>query len=321
MAMTYSIRIDKSVPIEMRDGTLLRGDVYRPDDREKHPALLTRSPYERTGAFEFNSAFMPYYDAVMAGYAVIVQSVRGTYDSGGKNSLNDNSLGVDGPDGYDSLEWVAAQPWCDGNVGTMGGSYMGLVQWITARENPPHLKAIAPWISGSGGEKPSRHNGIVNLGVALAWLLRMSLEQLIREEKMGKDVSSVRGLLEQANASPELVYNYLPLKDVPHFNYPGIREMWTSRILDSSRDTPEYFEKTRTPYERVKVPCLHVSGWYDFYPSGTLGHFNSMRQKGGSEFARKNQYIVMGPWLHPGPTSAGDTGSLGFGLAASKLGS
>ncbi len=317
--MTYSIRLDKSVPVEVRDGTILRADVYRPDDREKHPAILTRTPYHRQMSFDMS--FLPYFDAVLAGYAIVIENQRGTYDSGGQSGLGDVALTLEGPDGYDTVEWIASQPWCDGNVGTCGGSYMGLIQWITARENPPHLKAMAPWISGSGGEEPSRHNGIVNLGVALNWLLRMTVEAIDRQEKLGKDVSAIRQLLNKAVADPAQVYNFLPLKDVPHFNFEGIREMWTSRILNSSRDTPEYFEQTRTPYEKVQVPCFHVSGWYDFYPSGTLSHFLNMREKGGSKLARQNQHVLMGPWVHLGPNQGGDTGALGFGLSASKIGS
>ena len=319
--MAYSIRVDTSVPMEMRDGIRLRADIYRPDDNEKHPAILTRTPYVRQGAFDFNSAYLPYWDAMAAGYAIVIQNLRGCFDSAGQSGLGDVALTGEGHDGYDSVEWIAAQPWCDSNVGTCGGSYMGLLQWITARENPPHLKAIAPWVSGSGGEEPSRHNGIVNLGVALNWLLNMTVEALNREEKQGKDVKAARKTLLQAVANPELVYEYLPLKDVPYFNFPGIRDMWANRVLKSDRDTPEFFEKTKTPYEKVMVPCMHVAGWYDFYPSGTLGHFNAMREKGGSKLARDNQHIVMGPWIHPGPSASGDTGALGFGMLASKLGS
>jgi putative CocE/NonD family hydrolase len=317
--MTYSMRLDKGVPIEVRDGTLLRADIYRPDDNEKHPAILTRTPYHRQMAGDFS--FLPVLEAAMAGYAVVIQNMRGTFDSGGKHGLGDVALTREGPDGYDTVEWLAVQPWCDGNVGTAGGSYMGLNQWITAREDPPHLKAMAPWVSGSGGAEPSRHNGIVNLGVALNWILRMAVEIAGWQEKQGKDVSAMRKLLDEAVACPEIIYNYLPLKDVPHFNFEGIREVWTSRILNTSQDTPAYFEKTRTPYERVKVPGLHVAGWYDFYPSGTLNHFLNMCDKGGSELARRSQHIVMGPWVHMGPSYGGDTGALGFGVSASTRGS
>lgn len=317
--MANSIRIDHSVPIEMRDGTILRADVYRLYDSEKHPAILVRTPYNRQTVFDM--LFLSYYDAVQAGYTVVIESQRGTYDSGGRGGLGDIYMTAEGLDGYDTVEWLAAQPWCDGNVGTAGGSYMGLNQWITARENPPHLKAIAPWVSGSGAREPSRSNGIVNLGVALNWLLRMTMEDIDRQEKLGKDVSAIRPLLKEAVANPELVYNYLPLKDVPYFNFEGISEMWTSRVLNSSQDTPEYFEKTRTPYEKIQVPCYHVSGWFDFNPSGTFDHFLNMREKGGSEAARRGQYILIGPWLHGGPTPGGDAGALGFGVLASKIGS
>ena len=198
---------------------------------------------------------------------------------------------------------------------------MGLNQWITARENPPHLRAIAPWISGSGGTEPSRNNGIVNLGVALNWILTMALEIADWQEKRGQDVSNIRRLLHEANANPEVVYGFLPLKDVPHFDFAEIKEIWTSRILDTSHDTPEYFEKNRTPYEKVNVPCFHVSGWYDFYPSGTLSHFQNMRQKGGSPLARKNQHIMMGPMASPGTNYSWRHRCLGFGRLASIRGS
>ena len=149
--MTGSIHVDRGVAIELRDGTLLRGDIYRPWDRGKHPAILMRTRYDRLGwVRNFTATIMPLLDTVLAGYAVVVQNVRGTYDSEGVQKLDDPWLTIEGPDSYDTVEWIAGQPWCDGNVGMAGGSALGPVQWAAARENPPHLRAIAPWISGSG---------------------------------------------------------------------------------------------------------------------------------------------------------------------------
>ncbi|MFC1864160.1 CocE/NonD family hydrolase [Thermodesulfobacteriota bacterium] len=306
--MTNSICFDKSVAIEVRDSTILKADIYRLDDGKKHPAILIRTPYSRPDAENFNFNYLPLFDTLLAGYAVVIQSQRGTSDSGGKQGLGDILLTMEGIDGYDTVEWVANQSWCNGNVGTAGGSYMGLNQWITARENPPNLKAISPWVSGSGGTEPSRHNGIVNLGVALNWILKMIPEAVERQEKQGKHIysSKAKKLLSQGVASPEEVYNFLPLKEVPHFDLEGLKEIWTNRILNTNQDTPEYYEKTRTPYEKVKVPCLHLAGWYDFYPNGTFNHYLSMREKGGSKLAREGQHIIMGPWLHSGPGVAGD---------------
>jgi uncharacterized protein len=317
--MVNSIKIEKSVPMTMRDGVSLRADIYRPGDRQKHPALLMRSPYHRGMTLDFS--FLNLIETITAGYALVIQSLRGTYDSGGVMTLGDVSLASEGQDGYDSVEWIASQPWCDGNMGTAGGSYLGLLQWITARENPPHLKAMAPWISGSGGVEPSRQNGIVNLGVALNWVLGRALEIATWQKEAGKDVSAALKIIRQGNIQPEEVYNYLPLKDVPHFNFEGIKDVWANRILNNDRENPEFVEKTRTPYEKVKVPCFHVAGWYDFYPSGTLGHFLSMKAKGGSAVARQNQHILMGPWLHGGPATANSVGDMSFGELAGIQGS
>jgi hypothetical protein len=317
--MTNSIKVEKSFPMTMRDGVSLRADIYRLNDRQKHPAILMRSPYDRTATLNFS--FFNLIEVVLSGYALIVQSIRGTYDSGGEMGLGDVSMASESQDGYDSVEWAANQPWCDGNVGTAGGSYLGVLQWLTARENPPHLKAMAPWICGSGAIEPSRQNGIVNLGVALNWVLGTALEIVSWQQQAGKDVSHALEVLRRGNVQPEEVYNYLPLKDIPHFNFEGIKEVWTNRILNSDRENPEFIEKTRTQYEKVRVPCFHVAGWYDFYPSGTIGHYLNMKEKGGSALARQSQHILIGPWLHGGPATGIIAGDMSFGPSADFQGS
>ncbi len=317
--MKNSIRIDRSVPIEVRDGTVLRADVYRLNDRQKRPVILMRTRYDRL-KWEMGggSNFMPMLNTVLSGYNIVVQSVRGTYDSDGKQILEDPYLTVEGPDGYDTVEWLASQAWCDGNVGTAGGSYLGTVQWVLAKENPPHLKAIAPWISGSG-MLPSRLNGVFNLGLFANHLLLDGLELADRLEKQGKDVSSMRELLNRGYANPEEVYNYLPLKDVPQADFDIIREYWHDSVLNP-QVSPEAKE-ARPEYEKVAVPCCHVSGWYDFFTSGTFNNFNSMKEKGATRIAREGQHVLMGPWLHMGPSIMGDVGELNFGRFASILGS
>jgi uncharacterized protein len=317
--LNNSIKVTKSIPMEMRDGTLLRADIYRPDDNQKHPVLLTRTPYERKSVAGYS--FLPIVDTVLAGYAIAVQSIRGLYDSGGVQNLGDATFSIDGPDGYDSVEWLASQSWCDGNVCMAGGSFMGSTQFITARENPPHLKAISPWVAGAGVAEPTRRNGIVHLAAGLNWIIGIATAIINREEKEGKDVSAKRRLLNRAASNPEEIYNFLPLKDVPHFNFEGIRDIWTSRMLDTSRDIPEYAAKTQLAYDKINVPCYLVSGWFDTYPSGNFDHFLGMRERGGSQRARQSQHLLMGPWDHMGPNSIGDTGDLGFGPSANIVGS
>lgn len=318
--MTNSIHVTGDVAMEMRDGTLLRAVIYQPDDNERHPAILMRTQYDRLR--ETGSPFMPIFDAVWAGYVIVIQNVRGTFGSEGVHRMDDPYLTIEGYDGYDSVEWLAGQPWSDGNIGMAGGSFLGSTQWAAAKENPPHLKAIAPWISGSG-VLPSRLSGVFNLGHYVNHLLMDGLILADKLEKEGKDVSRMRQLLNQGYANPGEVYNYLPLKDVPHADFDVLRDFWHNLVLNptSASDTANSSKGARPAYEKITVPCCHVSGWYDYFTNGTFRNFHGMREIGASRIAREGQHLLMGPWLHTGPTVFGDTGDLNYGRFSTILGS
>ncbi|RIK38306.1 MAG: hydrolase, partial [Chloroflexi bacterium] len=125
---------DQRVP--MRDGVELSADVFLPAVGDgPWPAILQRTPYDNTDELWVGIAtYFAKHD-----YAFVTQDVRGRGDSDGSF----NPFFNEGADGYDTVEWVAAQPWCDGKVGMIGGSYGGAVQWLAAKERPPHLAAIA----------------------------------------------------------------------------------------------------------------------------------------------------------------------------------
>ncbi|MDD5703058.1 MAG: CocE/NonD family hydrolase, partial [Dehalococcoidales bacterium] len=133
----------------MRDGTVLRADIYRPESEQKYPAILNRTPYNKATMVEYNNNFMQLLDAVQSGYAMVVQDVRGRFASEGVWNGGDPSFSQEGPDGYDSVEWLAGQTWCDGNVGLAGASQCGALQWISAENQPPHLKAMIFWVIGA----------------------------------------------------------------------------------------------------------------------------------------------------------------------------
>ena len=122
----------KDVPVKVRDGVTLLADVWLPDPQGKFPVLVYRTPYGKARAAKEWTTFDK---AVARGYAVVIQDVRGRYASGGEFDPYRN----EGRDGYDTIEWAAAQPWSNGVVGTFGLSYPGAVQWLAAVENPPHL--------------------------------------------------------------------------------------------------------------------------------------------------------------------------------------
>jgi len=134
---TYKTKTEKAIHMKTRDGADLVCDVVRPDDDLKHPAILTRTPYGR-GAEAAGGQFY-----ASRGYVFVAQDCRGREDSGG----DWDPFIHEGPDGYDTIQWIASEPWSDGKVGMIGGSYGGYVQWAAAVLNPPALKCIVPEVS------------------------------------------------------------------------------------------------------------------------------------------------------------------------------
>lgn len=296
----------------MRDGIVLRGDVFRPDDSEKHPAILIRTPYNKL--VSGRSDFLNVEDTAFAGYAVVIQDVRGRFASEGQYGEGD-IFTVEGIDGYDSVEWVASQPWCDGNVGMGGVSYMAVLEWIAAMQNPPHLKAIAPWMAGTTAlVEGTLLSGVMLLHLWSSWTAMMAIDIIDRLEKQGKDVTEMRQMIYRAFFNPEEVYNFLPLKDAPHFQFERIREIWHDRVLRGIPG-PAATGLAYWPYQRITVPCLHVSGWYDIYTYSTFHNFIKMRKEGGSQPAREGQHVLMGPWAHGGQLP-GFVGDIHFGPTA-----
>ena len=137
VAQAAAVQVDRNVAVPMRDGVVLRADVYRPAGQGKFPVLVFRTPYGKHNAAEGDGV---HRKAVGRGYAVVLQDVRGRYASEG----HFDPYRQEGRDGYDTIEWAAAQPWSDGRIGTYGLSYPGAVQWLAALEQPPHLVAMAP---------------------------------------------------------------------------------------------------------------------------------------------------------------------------------
>jgi len=165
--MPPSLVIERNVPVPMRDGITLRADVYRPSASRQVPAVLCRVPYDISHPLVSRSALDP-ERAAEAGLACVYQTTRGRYGSEGSFY----PFVHEGADGYDSVEWVAAQPWCSGAVGMAGRSYGGCTQWLAAIEQPPHLRAIFPVVIGSQFyENWIYQGGAFHLGFNLYWAL------------------------------------------------------------------------------------------------------------------------------------------------------
>ena len=138
-ADTYEVTVERGVKAKMRDGVILRADIYRPKADGQFPVLLQRTPYDKRGGVGFG------YKAAVHGFVVIVQDVRGRYTSDGECY----TFKHESADGYDTVEWAAALPYSNGKVGMFGGSYVGATQMLAAIAHPPHLAGICPVVTAS----------------------------------------------------------------------------------------------------------------------------------------------------------------------------
>ena len=305
--------VEKNVSMPMRDGTVLKGNVYRPDTQSPVPAILVRTPYGKEGV-PMQSFSLDAMRAAEAGYAVIHQDTRGRFASEG----DFYPFRTEVEDGYDTVEWVAAQPWCTGAVGMTGLSYLGVVQWYAAIAQPPHLKAIIPITIGSQPcmDMMAYQGGAFKAGYLIWWAsLFVVPETLNRLIAAGKaDQNDIMRTL-TATDDIDAQVRQLPMSQLPLFREKNVAPYyfeWMHREASAPQPTT-----IRDHYESIQVPAWNVSGWYDYFLDGTLESFMRMQKEGGSEIARTQQRLIIGPWDHVlGSAGAG----FDFGLGASRAG-
>lgn len=313
MLTKESIKLEVNVSARMRDGITLYSDIYRPDDNARHPAIIVRSPYnksETTG--NVLSGYMSPYKFARAGYAMVIQDLRGTGVSEGEFYARR----AEANDGYDSIEWLASQPWCDGNVGMCGLSHLGFTQWAAAKARPPHLKTICP-AGTQAGARPFK-NGAFRLNQMLIWYLSLTGLALRRSKLPAEELKPRQKTFLKMMDNIYEQLSFLPLKDAPFLKLAGEPDLlpfytdYLSFIADKS-----YWQTlhTPTPPEEVIIPALHICGWYDDLASDVLDSYINMKKKGGSALARNNQKVLIGPWIHT-TEQASISGELDFGVAA-----
>ena len=267
------VRYDVKVP--MRDGVRLSADIYSPRGQSgPFPVVLSRTPYDNMSEWIVEPAtFYPQH-----GYVYVAQDVRGRFDSEGEFTPWVNEFS----DGHDTIEWIGSQPWCDGNVGMAGPSYVGNVQWQAAAMGSRYLKAIVPRVIGDNlYESPHYQGGAFQLGWTATWSFATA----------GRTAQNIE-LYNWPQLFPTLPlrdFAELAGKDLPYFrdwvDHPDYDDYWRALAINER-------------YQDIKVPVLQIGGWYDFFATGTMNNFVGMRARGGSDRARGNQAAVMGPWIH-----------------------
>lgn len=270
---------ESNVPVPMRDGVVLRADVWRPATAGRYPTLVYRTPY---GKHQATAAFATATKAVERGYAVVLQDVRGRYASDGEFLPYQQ----EGKDGYDTIAWAAAQPWSNGAVGTFGLSYPGAVQWLAAVENPPALKAMVPAMTFQSPNQFWYSNGVWDNSWA-AWI-----NANIRRDREVR----LKGDTNFAAIAP-----------------------WHASWQNRDPEDPFWdFAELRGRYGNTNAAVLNFSSWHDeaYGPHGATGNFNGLVATRGGKPDRTA--LIMGPWVHgvPRPNRL-SSGERQFGQSAS----
>jgi len=310
--------IEKNVAMATRDGVTLRADVYRPEGSGRFPVLLSRLPYDknlrrRPGDIDV---------FVERGYVVIMQDTRGRFASDGDEYY---PLVWEAQDGYDAVEWAAGLPYSDGQVGTMGQSYLGATQYLLAPTRPPHLRASFPasapadfhqcWVYHSGGA--------FELGWQVPYAILMARDTIARRGLADTLLPELERELAAAPTpwapplSPE-AYRLLPLVEwakrlEPVASYLG------DYLRQPENGQPWWQINVERQHEQISVPMYHVTSWYDIFLHGGLANFCGLRERAMTAEARAAQKLLIGPWAHlfpyTSPTSTG-TGEIDFGADA-----
>ena len=293
--------------VTMRDGVVLRADVWRPAGDARHPTLVYRTPYDKIPT----STSGIVRKAVERGYAVVVQDVRGRYASDGEF----RAYTQEGADGFDTIEWAAAQPWSNGKVGTFGLSYPGAVQWLAAIQSPPHLVAMVPAMTFAS---PTHfwYTGGVWDGSWLEWAwVNMAPDLRRRRNLPGPQTTrAARAAWAKDGAAMQA---FLPRLDMPALK--GVAEWYYEWMQHPPYDPWWDWAELTTKYDRVTPAVLNISGWHDemYGPIGAATNFTGLVQARGGDAATARTQLVIGPWTHGNDLATTRIGTREMGAAAS----
>ena len=290
------LKIVKNLMAPMRDGVLLSCDIYRPDDEEKYPSILMRTPYLKDNFRKNTAGIYSGYEALaLSGYNIVVQDVRGTGNSGGiLKSTGESEF----HDGYDTVEWIAGQSWCDGKVGMYGLSYFGYTQLAAAEGCPPHLYAICPFQNASllpFSVSKSRTLG----GYHLYWLYGRAIEALEYSKEETERVKELREKLEENFINLGKLLQHLPLRETPGAYVEEVPLLQDFIELVDNTEKPEFWKRIHRPmdFSKMNAAMFHLSGWFDMAKDGTIDNYIEAKKKTKGRGA-KGQKLVIGPWVH-----------------------
>ncbi|MFN8557662.1 MAG: CocE/NonD family hydrolase [Dehalococcoidia bacterium] len=324
MVAGAEVQVQSDVPARMRDGVILRADVYRPAGAGPFPVLLTRTPYGKSMlpmAVETNRAL------AARGYIVVAQDVRGRFASEGVYRINQDDIA----DGYDAIAWAAGLEGATGAVGMFGVSYMGITQLLAAADQPPQLKAIFPIQCRANQYPRPYYGGAFHLGDRLGWSLMQAVDAA---DRLGLDAPEIRryGALTRERMTAMLAgdqervarvraeilaiiepwLRFLPLRDLPVLE--GTASYYVEQLDHPTNDDFWHAMDVARRFSQFDLPCFSVGGWYDLMLQGNIDIFTGLHARSRTPEARRAQRLLIGPWTHG--QFVPQAGELDFGPAA-----
>jgi len=312
-APRYEIRTEPSVRVPMRDGVRLSTDLYFPVGAEgRLPTVLIRTPYDKNrfrgersaGYYRWRDGDVRVQLFAGQGYVVAVQDLRGRYESEGEFLIGAHER----PDGSDTIDWIAAQPWSNGKVGTYGCSYLGENQLQLAGVRNPRHRAAIP--QGAGGAWTGTHRtfalmdgGAFELASSVGWFPRAGFKISYRppEGLSDEEFRRLTPYYRPAPVAPEIdfntIFSHLPLIGIMKkiADYPThYEDMVSHGPADPYWRSLDYV----TEGDRFDIPTLHVNSWYDLGIRETFELFNLLRKNAESERGRDHQYVIISPTAH-----------------------
>jgi len=289
------VMVERDVQVPMSDGTVLLATHYIPVSVASAATVLVRCPYGRSGLFALQCA------QVLAerGYHVLLQSVRGTFGSGGDFEPMQHEIA----DGRDTVAWLRQQSWFEGRLATFGASYLGFVQWALAMDPPPELVAMVVHVGPHDFSRTAYRNGAFDLYNYVMWS-----DLVTHQESIGM----LRAMARMTTADRRLrpVLDRLPVT-AGYRDLLGREPTWSERWLEHPQAADPFWGPLQcgVALQRVTVPVLLVGGWHDLFIEQTLEQYRALAARGVP--AR----LVVGPWAHLDITSQGAAVALTESLA------
>ena len=298
----------ENVSVEMRDGSVLKADIYRPDDGGQHPVLLLRTPYWKLNPRYIKTA----RKLAERGYTVICQDMRGRYASEGdfKWQFMENSLTGDAEDGYDTVEWAANLKHSDGQIGTWGHSYDGWTSWRMAELQPPSLKAIHA--SGMGTKSLDMNFGIFETGRRLEWTYMMAADMRRRSGANHGPQSPVDAVNQWRSIERGKWIWFLPFSDMPEEPFSGLTPQLKAYYKEQNIEMWNF----DAVHPKINVPAGMFTGWWDRV-IGTVHQYTGL-ETNGPKHLRGQHRMVVGPWSHMMTTLNRDLGPIDYGPQAEE---